>query len=512
MDILKLFGPPGTGKTYRLLQIMEQELKRGVAPERMAYLSFTVQARREATRRAMDKFNLTRDQLPYFRTLHAICYRELEPGKQAMLIGTKDLHQFGARLGLTFSQQDVSFDLDLFASDGSEDGDRLLKFDHLRRHLGLPVRHAWRYFPDHDGLTIFTAERFCKAYGEWKEDEGRYDFTDLLQQAHDPLPVDVVIVDEAQDLSRLQWRTLHRLSQSAQRMYMAGDDDQAIFTWAGASPTAFREQPGTTEVLNQSYRIPQTVHDLATRVVERIADRQPKDWKARDEVGKVRFLLDPQQVEFPTVGSVLLLYRHHFQSRDLEERLRQQGLPYLRNDKPASGTEWAKAIVAWEQLRKGKTVTWQDAMLAVKAMSVGHDVTQQGFSAMERQPGKLPTTMKDLLGHGVVDDQPWFVRLRRIPTAQVQYMRAIIRQYGAEGLTQTPRIRCSTIHAAKGAEAEHVVVVGDLASRSQQQFERDPDSERRVFYVGLTRAKSTLTIVGNDNPILAPLFRSHHGR
>ena len=53
-----IFGPPGTGKTTRLLNIVEQELRIGVPPDRIAYLAFTRKAAQEAVQRACTKFKL----------------------------------------------------------------------------------------------------------------------------------------------------------------------------------------------------------------------------------------------------------------------------------------------------------------------------------------------------------------------------------------------------------------------------------------------------------------------
>ena len=53
-----IFGPPGTGKTTRLLEIVEQELRIGVPPDRIAYLAFTRKAAQEAVQRACTKFKL----------------------------------------------------------------------------------------------------------------------------------------------------------------------------------------------------------------------------------------------------------------------------------------------------------------------------------------------------------------------------------------------------------------------------------------------------------------------
>jgi DNA helicase-2/ATP-dependent DNA helicase PcrA len=70
-----IFGPPGTGKTTRLLSIVEEELARGVPPDRIAYLAFTRKAAQEAVERAGNKFNLTKKELIWFRTIHSFVFK-----------------------------------------------------------------------------------------------------------------------------------------------------------------------------------------------------------------------------------------------------------------------------------------------------------------------------------------------------------------------------------------------------------------------------------------------------
>ena len=72
-----ILGPPGTGKTTTLLNIVEQSLKRGVPPERIAYLAFTRKAATEAQERAMVQFGFDADRFPYFRTLHSLAFKTL---------------------------------------------------------------------------------------------------------------------------------------------------------------------------------------------------------------------------------------------------------------------------------------------------------------------------------------------------------------------------------------------------------------------------------------------------
>ena len=72
-----ILGPPGTGKTTTLLNIVDEAIESGVPPERIAYLAFTRKAAYEAQSRAMVRFNIDEDKLPYFRTLHSLAFRQL---------------------------------------------------------------------------------------------------------------------------------------------------------------------------------------------------------------------------------------------------------------------------------------------------------------------------------------------------------------------------------------------------------------------------------------------------
>ena len=94
-----IIGPPGTGKTTKLLSLVEQELSSGIDSKEIGYFAFTNRAANEAKERAYTLFNYTADDLPYFRTLHSLAFHQLGMSRSQVFneVQRKD---FGDLMGL----------------------------------------------------------------------------------------------------------------------------------------------------------------------------------------------------------------------------------------------------------------------------------------------------------------------------------------------------------------------------------------------------------------------------
>ena len=124
-----ILGPPGTGKTTKLLGIVEDALKRGIPPERIAYLAFTRKAAHEAAERAMDQFGFDEGRFPYFRTLHSLAFKEL--GLQRDEVMTNNHYRkFGKAMGIEFKG---IYDEDLGIHTGDGLGDKCSRVESLAR-------------------------------------------------------------------------------------------------------------------------------------------------------------------------------------------------------------------------------------------------------------------------------------------------------------------------------------------------------------------------------------------
>jgi superfamily I DNA/RNA helicase len=69
-----------------------------------------------------------------------------------------------------------------------------------------------------------------------------------------------------------------------------------------------------------------------------------------------------------------------------------------------------------------------------------------------------------------------------------------------EKLNKPPRIKLSTIHAAKGGECQNVVLLTDQTRTTMNTYEKNPDDENRLYYVGATRTKENLHIIEPKQP------------
>ena len=86
-----------------------------------------------------------------------------------------------------------------------------------------------------------------KQYEHFKKQNNLIDFEDMLHKAlHPDIIFDyykLLIVDECQDLSKLEWKVIAKLSKNSEDLYLAGDDDQAIFGWKGSDVRIFQRWP-----------------------------------------------------------------------------------------------------------------------------------------------------------------------------------------------------------------------------------------------------------------------------
>lgn len=547
----RVIGPPGTGKTWYL----SQQVKRLVTDHRFGAHnvligSLTRAAAHEITYAAQETIGaeLPRETVG---TLHAHAFRGLDrPELAETTKGLKAWNDWIVRHGeLVKYRIDVRSARDIEwgspeqdATDGGEGGALLALLAVVRARMTPP--ELWP-----DGLTDF-ADR----WGKFKQDENLHDFTDLIERAIHELPVapgnpKVILFDEAQDSSRLEFTLLRQWGDRADQLVVVGDPWQNLYEWRGSDPAAFFDRDAASQiVLSRSRRVPQRVLDYAVSWVERAptdlprfaydprfndvnddtsgvaegtVDHMAHGWK--EPAGLINRVID----DTARGDSVMVLVSCAYMLAPLIEGLRERGVPFANPYRPAQG--------AWNPLRgverllaflrphgptwgaESRIWTWEDAdkwadpMRAKGVWTRGSksliDAKNTPRDRFDETPGRSVDMTRFLAlletdHHAeramALDVDWWLEHLRDDHRRRAEYGVHVFHQHGGAALRDRPLLTIGTIHSVKGAEADHVYVFPDLSRVAFEDTWFVPQARApvyRQFYVAFTRARRHLTLL-----------------
>ena len=489
-QVLKIFGCPGSGKSHELLRLFEEELQR-VPLERIGFFTFT----RSAKKVVLERSGKTQAEAEFLRTIHSVCYRQLslQPGQ---LVTKKELKLFAKTIGVQLSGVTPN----PWAAEEQESGgtvqtkaDLLLHLNHVGRHRQVGLKEALRdVYLDVD---LEYGKWFTQSYREWKAREGLLDYTDLLTEylaTGEPLPIDVLFIDEGQDLSKLQWEVVKKLGANAQRWYLCADDDQTIFSWAGASPEAFLNFPCTEEkVLGHSYRLPRKVLAKAQEVISTVRHRKAKQVTPRDYEGECRDvgLLDDQL--FKGSNSTFLLFRNHHRGMALAKQLEDFGLPFHGSHATLESSDTQATLRGWKKALANEELTVEEAKALVAAAD------ERFLKREAKDLVKVPSLAQAFFTRFPTAHE-WPTVLTKLP--KVGYLNQVVKAHGWERAFKPP-ITLMSIHQAKGQQAERVVLDPVMARKSFDSIYTDFDSEARVWFVAVTRASHELYLLAPEEAL-----------
>mgnify|MGYP001467257176 FL=1 len=492
-----ILGPPGTGKTTTLLNLVEQFLRAGTDIKKIGYFSFTRKAAYEAQSRAEEKFLIDKDDIPFFRTLHSLAFRTLGIKKEQVM-KTADYREFGLKCGIPIKTAWHNDTDGVFNSDNEylriinrarvKEIDVLKEYDNCRHSLDI------------ERDLLYLLDRELKKY---KQEKGLVDYDDMLERfiKQDVSPsFDVLFIDEAQDLSPLQWRMVRALWKKADKTYIAGDDDQAIFRWAGADVDTFialKDEVDHIDTLNQSYRIPGgPIHELSQDIIRKVTNRYDKEYMPRQEQGDLTRYSDVTQVDM-SQGEWLVLSSANYFLDEIKDLCRLQGWYYAHKTKNSVKLDLLLAIQTWEKWRSMEHLLPVASIKNVYAY-LGENVTKgyrTGKTLNESEEGYYIEECTQQ--HGLQTDEVWYKAFAGLDVDTENYIRNMLAN--DEKITQNPRITLSTIHAAKGGEADNVLILPDITKSAVDNDDINPDELHRLFYVGVTRAKKSLHILEPRN-------------
>jgi DNA helicase-2/ATP-dependent DNA helicase PcrA len=388
---------------------------------------------------------------------------------------------------------------------------------------------------------------FFKVWERWKTKNELIDFTDmiafsLLGEGGCPGGQAVGFFDEVQDFTPLELAVVRRWSESMDRVLLAGDDDQCLYSFKGATPKAFLEPEVPAEhkrVLSKSWRVPKVVHTAAERWIRRVAYREPKLYQPRDEAGELRELdvniktgdkaLKDAEQYLRQGKTVMFLTSCSYMLKELQARLREQFLPFHN--------PYRKSRADWNPLaqRKG-AVTMRDRIASFlrecedivddsgKKLWTAEDLHR--WTGILKASGNLKKGAKAQIEDWADANKPVLSRDIRVQTEMFfedeAWRRAVARDlqwygeslvgskekaakypigvaatHGIKALEEKPKILVGTIHSVKGGEADVVYLFPDLSLAGAQEWARRGDGRDaivRQFYVGMTRCRESLIV------------------
>ena len=488
-----ILGPPGTGKTTKLLNICKEKKEAGVPWEKIGFFSFSQKAAYEAKDRAREKFQASREDLMHFRTFHSFAFRNL-PIDQNNLFKKKNWKELSSLVGW-----DLNFD------DGDESiytntNHKFVNLINLARLKNNNLLDEWRMNEDRS-MSWDRLQYLDDIITGFKQENNLYDYTDMIIEYTKNIienNFDLLFIDEAQDMPTIQFEMMDKLIKNSKETYIAGDDDQAIFRWMGADVDRFIDLKGNVEVLDKSYRCPQRIFRLANSIIAKVSNRREKQWSPKTDQGNVKRVTHLRYIDFSEGNWLLLGRTKKIRNEMIENYLQSLGLWYGRGDhRPVSKTV-LNAIYAWKRLQNNETIGYADVQYIYNQIISKGRLKRGAKTFTEEDKEKIYTLEILHKDHGLLVDGEWYEVMNKISEYDVAYIRRLLDL--GEDLQKEPRIKTSTIHQAKGGECDNVVVLTDVGKIVYKSYTKNPDDEHRVFYVAVTRAKENLYIVEPQTP------------
>ena len=248
------------------------------------------------------------------------------------------------------------------------------------------------------------------------------------------------------------------------------------------------------EILEQSYRVPNSVHALANRIVRRIDTRHEKNWLPTKHEGTINYHYHWYDVDIDE-GSWTIMARTNKVISTIAHELRESGYLFERYGIPSLNPDLMRGIETWDTLVEGLSVSVSliRALYKLAPKQGPNAVIKRGFAkTLEYVEEDVMLNYDELVqNHGLIAEKECQgSSIVNMSLDDKSYMRSLVSR--GENLSK-PRIKLSTIHAMKGGEDDNIMLFTESAYPCVNS--RFPDDEHRIFYTGITRTKENLHII-----------------
>ena len=533
---------PGTGKTRTLVErILYMIQEQRISPSEITAVTFTNRAAGEMEKRIHSRLSGKRGlKQMKIGTFHSICYRMLKDmGLEAVLLQESErleiAEQVIGELGLKWKPSELLEEIS-------------------RRKTGEE-----RAEEESQDQTLCA----CRLYQERLEALNGMDYDDILLKAvkaleegkMDEKPFRYLLVDEFQDVSPLQYRLIRLMNRRGRQLFVIGDPDQSIYGFRGSDARIFerlsQDEPELVLIrLEENYRSSGRIVHAARELIghnpgpERglWTDREPglmiRLVSAGSEMSEAIFaakeinrmvggidMLDAQEGFGPleerktrSFGDIAVIYRTHRQGELLERCLKQEGIPYIvAGREEFLQADSVRASLCFFSCLAGKEspltrplcrkLLWKDRK---PEDGEWERLTADFLPLYQKQkPGKFLEAWVQRMGFQEDGPMEKFCSMAPFYRTMKEMVEAV--QYGGESDLKrcgqktyaSGTVTLTTIHGAKGLEFPAVILFGarkGLIPLETKRGKMDEEEERRLFFVGITRAMEELVITSSGQP------------
>lgn len=510
--VTAVIAGPGTGKTFTLTERIARLVEKGVKPEEICAVTFTVRAAEEMRERLRARVNHA-DKITV-GTFHSICYAMLEGVALAeRALQLKFASEIVTEFGVKCTPRRFLNDVSAYKNGKGECSDSIAAYCSRLREAGAA---------DFDDLIALALARGGKTFG-WLH------------------------VDEFQDVNPMQYELVRQWMGERGKLFVIGDPDQAIYSFRGAAADCFfKLQKDYADVsvirLAESYRstpqilqsalavisnnageralVPVKEAGAAVRLAECASVLSEGIFVAKEiarMVGGLDMLGKGREEKVRSFGEIAVLARTHRMLRTIEQCLRKEGIPCLTAGDTSflEAPEVSGTLAFFSALCEGKESAQAEEFLG------GHapfELAKEKFQPSLRvRPRKILTQWSEYLH---IDTAAFRALIDAARYADLSEFLEAMRMGGEgdvllpDGNTAAGAVRLVTLHGAKGLEFPVVFLCGvnekllPLAAAGGTDIEE----ERRLFYVGITRAQEELilTTSGDPSPFLSELGEVKH--
>ena len=466
-----------THNTRRLIEEVSKELETR-RPEELAFVTFTRKGAEEGLRRVCSKLMFEPEDLPYFRTLHSLTFHALNL-KGTQMFGRLDQRKFNKEFGYNVNRCEVD------TGKVAPTRDSLyLDFYDMERSGALTSKQLAEA-----DIEKAYYNQIVRNYEAYKAREEKVDFFDCLikyVENGEALPVKVAMIDEAQDITALQWKVIDKAFRKAEKIIIAGDDKQSIYAYSGARPDFLIQlsKQFPVEHLSKSYRIPYSVYKLSVAITNFIGEKTEQKAEPRMENGEgmvmqlngleriLNFLDESCIKNDPDKTAWYILARNNCFLEEPKKVLEEALIPYWTAEGFFMGGEIMKRLKDYENFK------------------------MEGY----RDPKKKEDFQRKF---GIEDFTQPFTETNLFTEGRKWVYASYIEKYGLKKLEEmckwNPQVLVSTIHHVKGGEAKNVAIMLDTTRKTKGNVFENIDEELRILYVGVTRAKENLFLIDSKN-------------